>query len=186
MTRRLKKLTLAVLALGLVAGNTDWGIGIILALLPGRHSPLRLFILFALIANLQALIWYQMGRGLVDVLGDCYRSISRWYGKPGIKWLMRWLLGWMLSTLRPFHEWEATKANIHGLLKAVLQSKKALLAAIFSWLILPGTRSITAILFGMEEWPGAMVALLIVNTFHVALSFAFWSALIMLGRWAYN
>lgn len=186
MTRRLKKLALALLALGLVAGNTDWGIGIILALVPGHHSPLRLFVLFALIANLQALVWYQMGPGLVEVLGDCHRSVSRWHEKPGTKWLTRWFLGWVLSMLKPFHEWETTKANIRGLLKAVLQSKRAMFAAVSSWLILPGTRSITAILFGMEEWLGAMIVLLAVNTVHVALSFAFWGTLIAIGRWALN
>jgi len=183
VVRRLKKLALAVLAVGLMIGNTDWGIGVILALVPGRYSPRQLFFLFVLIANLQTLVWYKMGPSLVVVLGDCYCSMFRWYQKSAGNGLVQWFLKQALLMLRPFRDWEVTKGNLRHLLEAFFRSKRGMATATFSWLILPGSRSLTAILFGMEEWPGAMFVLLAANTAHVALSFMFWAMIIVLGHW---
>ncbi len=157
-----------------------------LAFAPGKYSATQLFLLFALIANLEALIWYKLGVHLVGVLGDCYRSISRWSHDPKTSWLNVWFLGWGLALLRPFHEWEGTKAKIRSLLEDLSRSPKYMLLAIGSWLMIPGSRSVTAVLFGMEEWPGAMIALLVVNTLHVALSFGFWAGLISSFQFLWN
>ena len=183
MGRRIKKLVLASVALALMVGNTDYAIGLIVVFVPGAFSPFRIFVMFALIANLEAIIWYKLGKPLVEVLGGCYSSILRWTRKPGTSKLTIWFLSWGISMLRPFYEWEETKKKIRTLLENLSRSPKYVILAVGSWLMLPGSRSVTAVLFGMEEWPGAMVALLVINTLHVGLSFGFWATLISCFRY---
>ena len=177
MIRRLKKFMLVIVAFGLVIGNTDAGIGGLLLFAPENSSTLRLFVLFALIANLEALIWYKLGPILAEVLGEVYVSLQKVRESPRTFQLTIWPLRAVLSILRPFYYWEDSKKKVRAKLETVFKSPKYVVLTIGSWLIVPGSRSITAVLFGMEEWPGAMFVLLVVNTLHVALSFGFWSAL---------
>lgn len=172
MARRLKKLFLAVLAVALVITNTDIAIGAVIALVPGT-ARWKVFFILVVVANIQAVIWYRLGYALVEVLADCYGSLVRWARMPNIPRSLSFLLGWGMSALRPFHDWEETRLKVKSSLESFVRSKKGMIGTLFSWLVIPGSRSFTAILLGMESWRGGLAALLIVNTLHIALSFWF-------------
>lgn len=174
---KLKKFGLAFIALGLFVGNTDLGTGLVIWFSPEGTSIWKIFLMVAVLANIQACIWYGLGRELVSVLKEFYASARKLFQNPVLSWFPKGISRFVLSILRPFHEWDKTKRDMELLVDSILVSKSRILKTFLIWLLLPGVRSITAIIFGMNSWSGGLWLLIFVNTLHVALEFGFWRLL---------
>ncbi len=174
MGSKVKNVSLALLALGLLVGNTDWGTGFVLWFAPKGMASWKVFVVIALVANLQACVWYLLGHQLVLVLGKAYLSAEKFFRGPNLSRVPERVSYYALAILKPFHEWDKTKKDMELLIRSVLKSKGRIVKTFLAWLFIPGSRSVTAIIFGMNSWRGGLWLLLFVNTLHVALGFGFW------------
>lgn len=182
MTEKVKKFGLALLALALLLGNTDWGTGFILWLSPAGTPTWEIFLMVALIANVEAYIWYRLGRELVSLLSGFYLSAFALFHSRRMDWFPKRISHLVLSVLFPFYDWERTKVSMELLMRSILTSKSRMVKTFLTWLFLPGSRSVTAVIFGMNAWASRLGLLMAVNTLHVALGFGFWSLVFALFR----
>jgi len=180
MIGRLKKIGLALIALALFLGNTNWWTGVIIWLTPEGSSYGYIFVVVAVIANIQVCVWYLLGHELVPVLAESYFSAQRFFCGSGSSWVPNGISRFVLAILEPFHQWEKTKVGMELLMKSILSSKRGMVKTFLVWLFVPGGRIVTALVFGMNSWRGGLVLLICANTLHVALGFSFWRLILQI------
>ncbi|MBP9822450.1 MAG: hypothetical protein KBC81_03350 [Candidatus Pacebacteria bacterium] len=171
MYKKIRKVGIALLAVSLLVGNTDIGTAFIVMFLPKDISLWALLVIIIVSANIQAAICYKLGHDLVSVLGRLYGSVFEIPYSVRFNWLSHGFKRAILSTLFLFHDWEATKHSFERVVRSISGSKRLMFGAFFTWLLAPGSRSITAIVLGMSERFGL---LLVLTTLHVVLGFIFW------------
>lgn len=168
-----RRIALVILAVVLVSVNIDYVVAPLVISTSG--AGWKVFLVLVALGNLEALVWFLLGKELVPILRDMYSWVLQKHGASFRVYLV-------LMALRPFYEWDKTKQDFDRWRTRFFHSKTTLALTCLAGIFLPGVRTPAAIVFGVDRWKQGLAALMVINTFHIAYSVGFWNGLTYLIR----
>ncbi|HVZ11168.1 MAG TPA: hypothetical protein VG941_02030 [Candidatus Paceibacterota bacterium] len=168
-----RRITLIILAVALVSTNIDYVVAPLVVSTSG--AGWKVFLILAVLGNLEAMAWFLLGKELVPILRDIYGWVLEKQGNSFRAYPI-------LMALRPFYEWDKTKQDFDRWRTRFFQSPTTLALTCLAGIFLPGVRTPAAIVFGVDRWKKGLAALMVINAFHIAYSVGFWNGLTHLIR----